>query len=159
MDNGQISTSADYAIGGNISLTVPNLLYLQEGVITTSVHGGIGDGGNININNPTFVVLNQGQIRANADEGNGGNIRIIAKRFIKSPESLISASSRLGLDGNVQVNSPAVDMDAMLLVLPRGHLEAQLQNACNIKDISELSTFYIHRGREGMMRTPEGFPE
>ena len=151
MDNGQISTSADYAIGGNISLTVPNLLYLQEGVITTSVHGGIGDGGNININNPTFVVLNQGQIRANADEGNGGNIRIIAKRFIKSPESLISASSRLGLDGNVQIESPAVDLDAMLVVLPGGYVEEQLPKGCNIEDISERNTFYVYPEHEGKM--------
>jgi large exoprotein involved in heme utilization and adhesion len=135
MDNGQISTSAEHAIGGNITLTVPNLLYLQEGKITTSVHGGIGDGGNININNPAFVVLNQGQIIAQADAGHGGNIRIVAELFIKSYESLISASSRLGLDGDVKNDSPTVDLDAMLVVLPGGHIEAQLKT-CNV--IEEL---------------------
>ena len=147
MNNGMIRTSADYSIGGNISLTVPNLLYLQNGTITTSVHGGDGDGGNITIENPTFVVLNQGKIKAQADEGQGGNIHIVADQFIASPESLISASSRLGLDGNVQIDSPTVDMDAFMVILPGGYVEAQLRK-CTTEEIENPSTFKIDLTRQ-----------
>jgi len=159
MDNGEINTSAEHAIGGNISLTVPNLLYLQNGIITTSVHGGIGDGGNIDIANPRFIILNQGQITAQADAGHGGNIRMVADQFITSPKSLISASSRLGIDGNVQIDSPAVDMDAMLVVLPGGHLDAQLPKKCRYESVDDINTFYIYPEHEGKMRTPDDFPE
>jgi len=145
--------------GGNISLNTSNLLYLREGNITTSVGTGRGKGGDITISEPTFIVLNQGQIKAQADEGQGGNIRIIANQFITSPDSLISASSRLGLDGDVQIDSPAVDMDAMLVVLPGGHLEAQLPKKCRYKSVDDINTFYIYPEHEGKMRNPDDFIE
>jgi large exoprotein involved in heme utilization and adhesion len=117
------------------------MIYLREqGRITTSVHSGIEDGGNMDITNPRFILLNQGQITAQAEAGQGGNIRIIAEQFISSPDSLVSASSRLGLDGNVQINSPAVDLDAMLVVLPGGHIEAQLKT-CNIAEELDNPTY------------------
>jgi filamentous hemagglutinin family protein len=141
--DGQMTTEAQNAGGGNITLHNNGMLYLQNGTITTSVHGGLGDGGNITIEKPQFVVLNQGQIKAQADAGQGGNIRIVAEQFIKSYESLVSASSRLGLDGNVQIHSPAIDLDAMLVVLPGGHLEAQLKT-CNIaKELDNPNTFIV----------------
>jgi hypothetical protein len=132
--------------GGNITLNASNLLYLREGDITTSVGTGKGDGGNITIENPQFTVLNQGQITAQADAGQGGNIRIAADQFIKSPESLISASSRLGLDGDVQINSPAVDLDAFMVVLPGGYVEAQLKH-CTQEEIDNPSSFKIKLNR------------
>jgi len=157
--NSTITTSSEHATGGNITITVPNRLFLQEGQITTSVHGGTGDGGNITIENPVFVVLNQGKIKAQANAGRGGNIRVVADQFITSPDSLISASSRLGLDGNVQIDSPAVDMDAMLVVLPGGHLEAQLPKKCRYKSVDDINTFYIYPEHEGKMRNPDDFIE
>ncbi|EDN71015.1 Large exoprotein containing haemagglutination activity domain [Beggiatoa sp. PS] len=135
MQNGLISTATEQTDGGNIEITSPGYLDLENSAITTSVKTEKGNGGNINIENPQFVVLNQGQIKAQANAGYGGNIRIVAEHFIKSYESLISASSRLGLDGNVQIDSPAVDMDAMLVVLKGNQLEAKLKT-CNI--IEEL---------------------
>ncbi|EDN71452.1 hypothetical protein BGP_3045 [Beggiatoa sp. PS] len=120
------------------------MLDLQDSKITTSVHGGKGNGGNINIENPTFAVLDNSQIVAEADEGPGGDIRIIvADQFIASPESLISASSRLGLDGHVQIDSPAIDLDAMLVVLQGTQFEAKLKT-CNIaEELDNPNTFTI----------------
>jgi len=126
MDGGNINTSADHALGGNITLIIPDLLYLQEGVITTSVQSGIGNGGNITIENPAFAILNQGQIKAQADAGNGGNIRIAASQFIKSYESLVSASSRLGLDGDVQIDSPDENVTEGILLLSNETMDASL---------------------------------
>jgi len=158
-EQGGIRAEAKKAAGGNIVINTPNLLYLREGDITTSVGTGKGQGGDILIENPTFVVLNKGQIKAQADEGQGGNIRIVADQFIASPDSLVSASSRLGLDGDVNIDSPIVNMDNFLVALPGGYVEVQLPKKCRYEDIDDINTFYIHRGRDGMMRTPEGFPE
>ncbi|EDN68545.1 hypothetical protein BGP_2091 [Beggiatoa sp. PS] len=46
----------------------------------------------------------------------------------------------MGIDGNVQIDSPAVDMDAMLVVLPGGHIEAQLKT-CNIAEELDNPTY------------------
>ncbi|OQY56601.1 MAG: hypothetical protein DRR08_25225 [Candidatus Parabeggiatoa sp. nov. 2] len=142
--NGSIETSADNAAGGNITVITPNLLYLRGGEITTSVKGGKGDGGNITISHPVFVVLDKGQIKAQADAGHGGNIRIVAEQFIKSPCSLVSASSRLGLDGDVQIDSPSVDMDSFLVVLPAAFVKSnQLQPPCRSRIAEKQSRFVI----------------
>ncbi|MDY6994259.1 MAG: filamentous hemagglutinin N-terminal domain-containing protein, partial [Pseudomonadota bacterium] len=45
----KISTQAVGAAGGNITINVPQQLYLIEGAITTSVQGGKGGGGDITI--------------------------------------------------------------------------------------------------------------
>jgi len=143
--HGIITTESKSGSGGNITIYTPNLLYLQEGEITTSVHGGTGDGGNITIFNPQFQVLNQGKIKAQADEGHGGNIRIVAAHFIKSTDSLISASSKLGVDGEVVVNSPDSDISGKLFILSTKMVNAadQLQKPCNSRIAENLSSFTI----------------
>ncbi len=148
-DGGNITTSADHAGGGDIHLTVANQLYLRQGLLTTSVAGGIGDGGNITIDNPQFVVINHGQIIAQADAGHGGNIRIIADQFLKTPDSLVSASSRLGIDGQVRIDSPdqtigdsllagANTLNAVPNLLPRPCEWATFEEYLN------RSTFYVY---------------
>jgi len=140
---GEITSAAAQAVGGNIRISASTLIDLQDSKITTSVHGGKGNGGNITIEHPNFVILDKSKIVAQADEGYGGNIRIAAEQFIKSPDSLISASSRLGLDGEVRIDSPAVDLDAMLILLPGGYVEAQLKK-CNIKEeLDNPNTFTV----------------
>ncbi|RKZ39690.1 MAG: hypothetical protein DRQ49_01645 [Gammaproteobacteria bacterium] len=143
--NGTITTSSEHATGGNITITVPNRLFLQEGQITTSVHGGTGDGGNITIENPVFVVLNQGKIKAQADAGHGGNIRIVADHFIKSFDSLISASSRLGIDGDVEIDSPSENVTEGLLTLPVTPIDTgtSSKDPCSVYSWEE----YINRSR------------
>jgi large exoprotein involved in heme utilization and adhesion len=158
-NNGTISTEAQNAAGGHITITTPTLLYLHEGEITTSVGTGEGPGGNITIKDPVFVVLNQGQIKAQADRGRGGDIAIKSNQFLKSSDSLVSASSRLGIDGDVEIESPDVDMDAFLVVLPGGYVQAQLPSGCQIQDVDELSRFRVDIERDGMPRTPSSFPD
>jgi len=134
-NNGLITTAAEHAVGGNITLHVPYLLYLQDGVITTSVHGGLGDGGNISLENVQLTVLNQAEIKAQANAGNGGNIRIAAQHFIKSYESLISASSRLGIDGQVDINSLHENVTEGMLTLASEMVDASrmMEKSCEAR--------------------------
>jgi len=135
-----ITTEAVSAGGGGIILKVDNLVFLNESEITTSVQEGAGSGGDLIINGSQFVIMNNGQIIAQANEGQGGNIRLGSKQLVKSPCSQISASSKLGVDGNVQIDSPAVDLDAMLVVLPGGRVEAKLKT-CNIAEELDNPTY------------------
>ncbi|MEK8015760.1 MAG: hypothetical protein VSS75_002750, partial [Candidatus Parabeggiatoa sp.] len=157
-NSGTITTSAEQASGGNISLVVPNLLFLREGQMTTSVHGGSGDGGNITLSNPNFIVLDQSQIKAQANEGRGGNIQLKAKQLVKSPESQISASSKLGIDGEVNIESPELELNAFIVILPDAYVERPLSTDCP-EDIEELSLFRVERASIGMPKTPDSFME
>jgi hypothetical protein len=148
-DGGNISTSAERAGGGDIHLTVANLLYLRQGQITTSVAGGIGSGGDINIDHPQFVVMNHGRIVAQADAGHGGNIHIIAQQFLNTPDSLVSASSRLGIDGQVRIESPDQTIGNSLLGSSNKfiNISGLLPRLCENMSFEEFlnrSTFYVY---------------
>ncbi len=160
LGGGSIATNAHNANGGNIAININNLLYLRDADITTSVNGGDGNGGNINISNSQFVALNDSMITAQADAGRGGNISIAANQFITSPHSLISASSNLGIDGDVEIDSPEIDMEGFMIVLPGGFVEeVALTKPCKIQDVNELSTFKKRTAHEGMPMAPFGFQE
>src|SRR5262249_35597829 len=90
--NSSVETQASTADGGNIHLTVGQLVALSNSQVTTSVQSGTGSGGNIIID-PTSVILNHSQIAADAFGGPGGNITIVADNFIASPDSTVTASS------------------------------------------------------------------
>ncbi|AFY72064.1 filamentous hemagglutinin family outer membrane protein (plasmid) [Thalassoporum mexicanum PCC 7367] len=76
-----------------------------------------GNGGNINISTPVLVALEQSNISANAFLGMGGNIDIVTAGLFTSTNSEISSSSRLGVDGVVEVNSPDIDPSSGLVEL------------------------------------------
>ncbi|MDM8565867.1 hypothetical protein QUF74_09465 [Candidatus Halobeggiatoa sp. HSG11] len=153
---GQINTSTQNAAGGNISLSIPNLLYLHDGQITTSVKGGKGDGGNIAISPPTFVIMNGGKIIAQANEGHGGNINIKSDQFITSTNSLISASSKFGIDGEIIIDSPDTDIGGKLFVLETDMANAadQLKDSCNSRIADNLSTLTLIQ-TEGVHKPPD----
>jgi filamentous hemagglutinin family protein len=144
--NGTIGSAAANAVGGNITVITPNLLYLREGKITSSVHSGSGNGGNITIENPQFVVLNKGQITAQAYEGRGGDIHITSDQFIASPCSQVSTSSKLGIDGEVEIDAPEVNLDDFLVVLPGSFVDAssQLQSPCTVAGVAR-NRFVVKR--------------
>jgi hypothetical protein len=61
---------------------------------------------------------------------------------------LISASSRVGLDGELKIDSPTVDLDAMLVVLPGAYVEQAQLKTCTTDDIENPSTFKINLSRD-----------
>jgi filamentous hemagglutinin family protein len=81
-DKAFISTIAQNASGGDITIETPTLIHLQQGNILTNVKGGEGNGGNITIKAPTFIILDGAQIISQAKRGFGGDITIKADHFI-----------------------------------------------------------------------------
>ncbi|MDM8558447.1 filamentous hemagglutinin N-terminal domain-containing protein [Candidatus Parabeggiatoa sp. HSG14] len=149
-NNSAIATEAVSAGGGSIHIETDKLLFLNDSQLTTSVQEGTGNGGDLTIQNPTFIVTNNSNITAQAYEGRGGNIHIRSQEFIKSPKSLVSASSKLGLDGEVNINSPAINLDEFLVVLPGGFVEAQLKQ-CTHEEIENPSIFKVDLTRKKTM--------
>jgi filamentous hemagglutinin family protein len=163
MHNSFIKTETNYADGGDIYITSPGYLYLtNNSTITTSVHAIDGDGGNMTLK-PEFIVLDNSRIKADASEGDGGNIHITTTgiyNFSEEPiEKLITASSELGVDGEIAIESPDVDLDAFLIVLPGGYTEPELPKPCHFQYVTERSTFRVKKLRAGRLTTQGDFME
>jgi len=118
--DGLINTATENAAGGNITLTTPNLLYLQNGNITTDVKGGESDGGNISIQNPVFVVLDGAKIISKAEFGFGGDIMIHSEQFLASADAnneLNASSKILERSGKIIITAPDEDISGSLIIL------------------------------------------
>jgi len=154
MDGGYIRTRAVTSDGGNIAINAPNLVYLLNSEITTSVESGFGNGGNITID-PQFVILNNSRIVANAFGGNGGNILIVANNFVSSADSIVDASSALGINGTVNIQSPDTDLSSGLTDLPESFLNvaALLREPCRARRSINQSSFIV-RGRSAIPPGP-----
>jgi filamentous hemagglutinin family protein len=146
VNHARISTEAAQAAGGHITITVPQLLALQAGgTITTSVQGGTGGGGDITITNPTFIILNQAKIRADAHGGNGGNITIEADQYLRSVDSSVTASSQLGTPGEIRITALNTNIGGTLVILPATFLDASvlLKSVCESQSAGKQSHFVV----------------
>jgi large exoprotein involved in heme utilization and adhesion len=155
MSNGAvISTAAETANGGNITLKVNDLVYLLSSKITASVNLKTGNGVNITIV-PQLVVLNHSSIIAQAAEGRGGNITINAGAFIPSADSIVSATSQTGISGTVSITG-LFNLSGALVVLSselRGRA-AVLREACAAYGDRPISSL-VEAGRGGLPQDPE----
>jgi filamentous hemagglutinin family protein len=152
-DGSEISTGSISGGGGSVTLNVDKLVYLTDSQVSTSVQEGVGSGGDLSLN-PEFVILENGKIIARANEGQGGNINITTTGIYTFPPkstSTIDASSKLGIDGEVNVESPDVNIDDFLVILPGGFSEVKLKQ-CTNEEIENPSTFKVDliRDRKGL---------
>ncbi|MBP0018479.1 MAG: filamentous hemagglutinin N-terminal domain-containing protein [Cyanobacteria bacterium SBLK] len=145
LNNSQITAETRSTQGGNINLTVRDLLLMRHGSKISTTAGTAqagGDGGNITINAENgFLVGPTGEdndITANAFEGNGGNINITAQEIFGlkfrdelTPRSDITASSEFGLDGIVQLNTLGIDPNNGLTNLPEDQNDPEVRQGCS----------------------------
>jgi filamentous hemagglutinin family protein len=156
----KVSTEAKEAAGGNITITVPRLLEVTKGAVTTSVKGGEGGGGNVTLAAPVFVVLDKAKVIAQAVGGNGGNIMIKSNQFVASQRpsaSIIDASSQKGINGTVVITAPNRDVGGKLLFLTgRFHAIHQLPSSCQSR-LAEQSGSFTVTEREGVGNAGDDF--
>jgi len=157
LDGGTISTRAVAADGGNISLFAPNIVYLNNSQITTSVESGVGGGGNILID-PQFVILNNSSIIANAYGGPGGNIIIVANNYLSSATSLVQASSALSTPGTIRIVSPENNIESTIAQLASEFLDASslLRGLCSARRTGAASSFTV-ANRGGVPVEADGY--
>ncbi|TFI51904.1 S-layer family protein [Mastigocladus laminosus UU774] len=95
--------------GGNLNITVEDLLLDNQGKLTATTTGGQG---NINLDSGTLILRRGSAISTNATGSNvtGGNINIDTDSLVAIPQenSDISANSRDFRGGNVTINTQAV---------------------------------------------------
>jgi large exoprotein involved in heme utilization and adhesion len=159
MNNSSIRTEASTSSGGQITITAPEMVQLNNSKITTSVAGSASDthGGDITID-PQFVILNNSEILAQAFAGTGGNITLTSNVFLADPNSLVDASSQLGVSGVVDIRSPVSNISGVIGRMPESVLAAQalLRAACAARLAeSQVSTF-VERGRDSIPMGPDG---
>jgi filamentous hemagglutinin family protein len=139
----EISTQADAASGGSITVEVAQLFELADSNITTSVEGELGtsDAGNIFIRTPGLVVVNHGSVVAQAVVGAGGQIGIFSDRSFISGDSVISASSAQGPQGEIKLTPPEDSLISELASLPAALEDPSqlLRNACDLRTEREGS--------------------
>ena len=162
MDDGIITTEAEVADGGNISITTTgSLVHLIDSQITTSVKSGVGGGGNITIGSTDhpldFVVLLNSQIRADAFGGPGGNIDIFANVYLTS-DSVVSASSALGVPGTIEIQATVTDVSGSVTQLPADVLQAAalLRASCAARLAEGKASSLVLAGRDGLPLEPSG---
>ncbi len=163
-DRAQASTQSRQGDGGNINLSLTDVLYLRrQGRITATagIDGAGGDGGNINIK-AGFIVAPPNEdtdISANAFEGSGGNVTIQTNTLLgaeprdrATPRSDITASSELGVRGQVTVDVLAPQPDSGLVELPIALLNESQQVANECK--STAQSRFVLTGRGGIPADP-----
>ena len=168
LDKGKINAETASSQGGNITLTIADLLVLSNNSQITARAGtssaGKGDGGNISIDAPFIFAVPQenNDIIAKASQGRGGNINIAAEGIFGLKERSsdndnntndIDASSDFGLDGTVEINTPDVDPNRGLIQLPTQPLETEVAQACTPGSSQGQSEFFM-TGRGGLPPTP-----
>ena len=166
LDKGTITAETASNEGGDINLTISDLLTLRNNSQLTATAGtdeAGGDGGNIIIDAPFIIAFPQenSDITANAFEGDGGNIIIntngifgIEFRDRETPLSDITASSEFGQQGAVEINTSAIDPTRGLNNLPQDTVEAEVAQSCQtVGGQSTLEFFAIGRG--GLPPSPD----
>ncbi len=156
----QINASTVFSDGGNLDLTITDLLQLRNGSLLSAEAGGTGNGGNIWIDSRFMFGSGNSDIIANAVLGSGGTVKITSDgvfglqyRDRRTAGNDITASSQFGLQGRVTINGLTIDPTNGLNALNTDILDPhqQISNQCATAQGSQ----FIATGRGGIPRSPE----
>jgi len=155
MDNSTITTQAEKAAGGNMTIHTNERLYLLNSIISAEANSDKpqDSGGNLTIDRANFTILDQSKIFTRGFAGNGGNIRIIAEQFIKSTDSELDASSTLGIDGEIYIDSSMedfTDIATLPIKLNKPELRRIFCETVSSREISRLKL----APRSGLLASP-----
>ena len=151
------------AQGANITLTIQDLLRMDNESVISAEAFDTANGGNITINNPEGFLIGlsseNSDISANATQGNGGNIDITTQNIFglvfrdqKTAKSDITASSKFGVNGQVTVNQLNVNPVSGLVELP-----SNLEGTTKIKSgcAASVGNNFIISGKGGLPQSPD----
>jgi filamentous hemagglutinin family protein len=167
-NRGFISAKTASNTGGNITLSVQDLLLLRHGSEISTTAGTAqagGDGGNITISAGFILGIPQenSDITANAFKGRGGNINITTQGIFGlefrprlTPLSDITASSEFGINGTVQINTLGIDPNRGLAELPTDLVDAAglIDRRCQPGEDSTQNSSFTITGRGGLPPNP-----
>nr|WP_238360645.1 S-layer family protein [Iningainema tapete] len=166
LDRGSITSQTTSGNGGDITISLKDLLLMRDGSQISSTAGTAqqpGDGGNIKINAPNgFIVAvpsEDSDITANAYTGKGGSVDIeaagifgILPRPNTTSLSDITASSTFGVDGTVELNTLEIDPSSGLVNLPTIPIDTEIAQGCDSPNYAQSS--FVITGRGGLPTDP-----
>ncbi len=166
LNKGEISAKTRSNTGGNITVTLQDLLLMRNNSQISTTAGDKqfgGNGGNIFITAPFIIgkTTENSDITANAFQGRGGNIQISTQAIFGlnyrprlTPLSDITASSDFGINGQVVINTPGIDPSRGLTPLPSTPVNTQIVVGCQAGGVqSSVEVFDV--GRTGLPSRPE----
>jgi large exoprotein involved in heme utilization and adhesion len=155
----QINAQTTSGNGGNLKLSLGDMLELWNQSLLSAAAGGNGNGGNITISSPFIIGLGNSDIVANAFQGNGGNIEITTNGIfgLKYRDRLtndndITASSQFGVNGTVQINHIGVDPTSGSVELPVNVTDPSQQIASGCA--ANQGSSFVATGRGGIPQNP-----
>ncbi|MEM9807867.1 MAG: S-layer family protein [Cyanobacteria bacterium P01_D01_bin.56] len=159
LDNGILEARVMAGTQGDIDVDAKRLLLMRRGSRIATDAIGMATGGNIRLTVPVLVGLENSDIVANAVNGDGGSVGIttqgilgFALRNQLTLNSDITASSEFGINGTVEINSFGTNFDANLVKLQTELFDAsdQVVQGCGAEGRSE----FVVTGRGGVPIPP-----
>ena len=152
MNNSSMTAEARHASGGKITITAPEMVWLINSQISTSVGGSLADIGEGDITiDPQFVILQNSQILARAFGPVSGNIIVNAGVLLVDPNSLLDAS------GSTRISTASsLPVSEVLSPLSQEFSSAAallLASRCAADPTGQFSSF-VQTGREGVPQIP-----
>ncbi|XWK89926.1 MAG: S-layer family protein [Phormidium sp.] len=163
LDNSGRLAADSTAGSGNIRVQARDLLVLRGNSQISTNSTGEEAGGNISLTTNNLAAIGNSDITANATNSQGGRVSITATGIFglqyqlqQTPNSDITATGGSPeLSGVVEINSPEVDVNSGLVVLPTNVINVAglvAQNACTPQQV-EGSSFVV-TGRGGLPPNP-----
>ncbi|MFG6103737.1 S-layer family protein [Leptothoe sp. EHU-05/26/07-4] len=158
LNNGTLQAKVTGGNEGDLNIMATDVILLRQNsqIITSAT--GMATGGNITLTAPVIVGLENSDIVANAVFGSGGNIDITTKglfglvfRGQLTPNNDITASSEFGLSGTVAISNFDVQPDAGLVELPASLADTSNQVA---QGCTGGSNRFVATGRGGVPVVP-----
>jgi filamentous hemagglutinin family protein len=110
--NGSITTAAEQAVGGDITLTAREVRLTNRTVISAE-SSGEGNAGNININASNLFWMDNSTVSTEAKQADGGNIKVNTQDTVSLWDSEITASVGGGpntVGGNISIDPEFVTL-------------------------------------------------
>ncbi|MCP4700399.1 MAG: CHAT domain-containing protein [Gammaproteobacteria bacterium] len=112
-------------------------------------------GGNVHLSRPRLMVLNQADIKTTGYRGDGGNIVVESEHLLSSSDTVLDASSSLGVDGEVRLNAPDADISTALVTPPPAFFQPRLRSRCEKRFAEDFSEFHINLPYDILPFSPE----
>ncbi len=111
-DNSSISSAADLASGGHITLEAPEA-WLINGALISAESMGLGNAGSININAENLLWIENSRVSTEAAQADGGNIKVSTLETVSLWDSEITTSVGGGsstVGGNINIDPKFVTL-------------------------------------------------
>lgn len=161
LDQGSINATTGSGAGGNINIESQDILLRHGSQISTNAENATGGNITIKTDNLVAVPVENSDITANAQKGTGGRVFITAEgifgiqfRDKLTPKSDITATSDLGpqFNGIVQIDIRGTDVNRALVSLPETVVDPSklIATGCN----NNSGSSFVVSGSGGLPEDP-----